>query len=58
MPEAYKAGLPIFVTEFGICDASGNGMINKEEAQKWIDIMNSYNISYIAWNFHLYHFHE
>ena len=25
-------------------------MINKEEAQKWIDIMNSYNISYIAWN--------
>ncbi len=50
MTEAYKAGLPIFVTEFGICDASGNGMINKEEAQKWIDIMNSYNISYIAWN--------
>lgn len=50
MTEAEAAGLPIFVTEFGICDASGNGAIDKEQAEKWIDAMNSCNISYIAWN--------
>ena len=29
MKTAVDAGLPVFVSEFGICDASGNGMINK-----------------------------
>lgn len=34
MQDAIDDGLPIFVTEFGICDASGNGAINKEQANK------------------------
>jgi len=50
MTEAVTAGLSIFVTEFGICDASGNGTIDKEQAERWIDAMNTCNISYIAWN--------
>lgn len=47
---ALNAGLPIFVTEFGICDASGNGAVDIEEGNKWIDYLNSNNISWMCWN--------
>ena len=50
MVDAIKDGLPVFVSEFGICDASGNGPINDEETNKWIDLMNEYKISYMIWN--------
>lgn len=50
MVNAYKAGLPIFVTEYGICDASGNGAIDEYQANAWVDEMNTYGISYVAWN--------
>lgn len=51
LKNAYKAGLPMFVSEFGICEASGNGKVDKKEAKKWIKLLDSYNISYVAWNF-------
>lgn len=47
---AHNSGLPIFVSEFGICDASGNGVIDIEEADAWIKLLESLNISYICWN--------
>ena len=47
---AAEAGLPIFVTEYGICDASGSGAINKEEAAKWMKLLNEYKISSCIWN--------
>lgn len=47
---AHEKGLPIFVTEFGISDASGNGAISQEEGDKWIELLNSYNISWVCWN--------
>lgn len=50
MTKAIKAGLPVFVTEYGICDSSGNGAIDKTEANKWIKTMNKYHVSYVAWN--------
>lgn len=50
MTAAIDAGLPVFVTEYGICDASGNGAIDEYQAKEWIKTMNSYNVSYVAWN--------
>ena len=50
MMNALNLGLPIFVSEFGICDASGNGIIDENEANIWIDTLNSNNISWICWN--------
>ena len=50
MVAALDAGLPIFVSEYGICDASGNGAINKEQADRWVSVMDQYGISYVAWN--------
>ncbi len=47
---ALNLGLPIFVSEFGICDASGNGKIDETEANKWIDYLNNNNISWMCWN--------
>lgn len=48
--KAAKAGLPIFVTEYGICDASGSGAINKAESEKWMKLLNQYKISSCIWN--------
>ncbi len=50
MTAAIDAGLPIFVTEYGICDASGNGAIDENQANQWVSTMNSYDVSYVAWN--------
>lgn len=50
MISAINAGLPIFVTEYGVCDASGNGVIDENQANQWVSVMNEYGISYVAWN--------
>lgn len=50
MTAAINKGLPVFVTEYGICDAFGNGAIDKKEADRWIQTMDEYGVSYIAWN--------
>lgn len=48
---AVEGGLPVFVSEFGICDASGTGAINKTQANYWLALMKKYDISYCMWNF-------
>ena len=50
LKNAVGKGLPIFVTEYGICDASGNGSIDKDSAKKWVDLMDSLGVSYVCWN--------
>ncbi len=50
MVRALEAGLPIFVSEFGVCDASGNGAIDIYQADKWIELLGTWEISYMAWN--------
>lgn len=47
---AVNAGLPVFVSEFGICDASGNGGIDEEQSGKWIKMLDDNQISYVIWN--------
>ena len=50
MDTAISKGIPLFVTEFGITDASGNGAVNTFEGDKWIDALNKNGISYVIWN--------
>ncbi len=50
MTAAVGAGLPIFVSEFGICDASGNGAIDYTSADAWVQLMDELHVSYICWN--------
>ena len=47
---AVDGGLPVFVTEFGICDASGDGRIDYASANAWIELMDDLDVSYICWN--------
>lgn len=47
---AVEGGLPVFVTEFGICEASGNGEIDYDSADAWVELMDELNVSYICWN--------
>ena len=47
---AWQAGLPMLVTEFSICDASGNGGIDKKSAAKWMKLLKKYKIGHVAWN--------
>lgn len=47
---AHEKGLPVIISEFGICDASGNGGINYDEASKWMTLLNQYSVSYVMWN--------
>lgn len=48
--EAIDAGIPIFISEFGICDASGNGAIDYEQSNAWIEFLNENDISWVMWN--------
>lgn len=50
MAAAVDGGLPVFVSEYSICDASGNGGIDEAQAEAWVEIMNKYGISYVAWS--------
>lgn len=47
---ALNKGLPLFVTEFAICDASGNGGLNKTEGKKWMSFLKKNKIPYVAWS--------
>lgn len=48
---ALAAGLPVFVSEFGICDASGSGAVDKKEANAWKRLLVKNAVSMCAWNF-------
>lgn len=48
--QAYRRGLPVLVTEFNICDASGNGRMDKGSADTWMKLLRRYKIGHVAWN--------
>lgn len=45
-----NSGVPVLVTEFGTCDASGNGGFNTEQTKKWLETMDSLNVGYFNWS--------
>ncbi|MBQ8912488.1 MAG: glycoside hydrolase family 5 protein, partial [Lachnospiraceae bacterium] len=47
---AIGKGLPVFISECSICDASGNGSIDYNEADAWFKLIDDYNLSYAVWN--------
>ena len=47
---ALDNGIPIFISEFGVSDASGNGGVYLEEADKWFEFIDNNNLSYINWS--------
>lgn len=50
MNQAIDAGLPIFVSEFGTCDASGSGTFDEYQSNEWIKALDARGVSYVTWN--------
>ena len=49
--ELSQAGLPIFVTEFGVTAASGGLPRDLESADLWIELLERENISWCMWSY-------
>ena len=47
---ALNNNVPIFVSEWGVSDASGNGGVYLSEADIWMEFINKYNLSYVNWS--------
>lgn len=43
-------GLPVFVSECGLCSADGNGSIDRESAAAWLELLDRKGISCVFWN--------
>ncbi len=50
LEKAIENKLPVFVSEFGISEATGNGNIDEDEANTWIKYLRENNIGYVCWN--------
>ncbi len=51
LTEAHEKGLPVFVSECGLTEASGDGEIDYESAGEWFNLLDTYGISYTIWSF-------
>lgn len=47
---ALAQGIPLFVTEWGTVDASGDGAVDRNESQAWMDFLFDNNISHANWS--------
>ena len=47
---ALQKGLPLFVSECASMEATGNGAINRQAWQTWLQWMKSHEISWITWS--------
>ncbi len=48
--KALDAGIPIFVSECSICDASGNGGLNIDSANAWRKLIDENGLSFMEWS--------
>lgn len=47
---ALGKGIPLFVSEFGTCLASGNGFLDSAETEIWFSFMDEHNLSWCNWS--------
>ena len=47
---AIASGLPVFVSEYGLCEASGAGTVDTDQADAWVSLLNENNTSYVLWS--------
>ena len=48
--KAIAAGLALFITEFGVVEATGNGPIDHASSEAWWDWAEANDISWLAWS--------
>jgi endoglucanase len=47
---AMSAGIPLFISEYGISESSGNGIIDLNETNLWVNFMEEKNLSWCNWS--------
>jgi endoglucanase len=47
---AMDSGAALFVTEYGISEANGNGIIDSVETQRWLSFVDQYKLSTCNWS--------
>jgi endoglucanase len=47
---ALGKGIPLFVSEFGTCLASGNGYLDSTESEIWFSFMDEHKLSWCNWS--------
>ena len=50
LKQAVDSKTPIFASEFGICDASGNGGYDIDNANRWMTLLTNNGISFTCWS--------
>lgn len=50
LEDALDEGLPVFISEYGLVSADGDGDVDSKEAEKWYDLINENNLSSCIWN--------
>lgn len=50
LTEALARGIGVVVTEYGTCEASGDGYLDASETQKWWDLLKAHQLSYVNWS--------
>ncbi len=48
--KAMEDGAPLFVTEWGSVNANGDGGVDMNETNKWLDFMKEYHLNHVNWN--------
>lgn len=48
--KAMERGAALFVTEYGTCESSGDGVLDYAESNKWYDFMDEYKLSWCNWS--------
>ncbi len=50
LENALDSGLPVFITECGFCEHTGDGRIDYEQSEQWMSLLNKHGISYAVWS--------
>ena len=50
LDQAIEDGLPVFVTECGLSESSGDGAFDNESAVEWFSLLREKNVSYTVWS--------
>jgi len=50
LTNALNSGMPVFISEFSTCEASGNGNLDYSSADAWKKLIRDYNLSYAGWS--------
>ena len=50
--DTLMAGLPVFISEFGTCEYTGNGKLDYEQVEQWMKLLDKYKVSWCNWSVH------